>query len=174
MLLRKMDDAEFSSVLSLLESSFPPEERREGEAQEKCFENSAFSTYVVPGWNGIKALITLYDLEHFCFIEHFAVNPACRNQGLGSKVLSALRETLSSPLILEVEPPETDFARRRIAFYQRNGFVLNEYPYEQPPYSPEKPYVPLLIMSTVPLSEADFQTVKRRLYRDVYGVNSKD
>ncbi len=170
MSLVTMQDSDFASVYSLMEASFPAEERREREAQRKCGENPAFTTYLWKEESAVKGFITVYDLQEFFFVEHFAVNPAFRNQGLGSEILTALREKLPRPLVLEVELPETEFARRRIEFYRRNGFVLHHYPYMQPPYSPEKSPVPLLLMSTVPLSQREFFAVKTKLYSQVYRV----
>ncbi len=164
-----MQEADFPAVYALMEHSFPAEERREREAQWDCRKNSSFTTFLVKEPE-LKGFITVYDFRDFCFVEHFAVNPAFRNQGLGSKMLTALQERVSCPLVLEVELPETEFARRRIEFYRRNGFVLNGYPYLQPPYSPEKSPVPLLLMSTVPLSQSRFNAVKTKLYAQVYGV----
>ncbi len=171
MSLVTMQDADFASVYSLMETSFPAEERREREAQRKCGENPAFTTYLWKGESAVKGFITVYDLQEFFFVEHFAVNPAFRNQGLGSEILTALREKLPRPLVLEVELPETEFARRRIEFYRRNGFVLHHYPYMQPPYSPEKPAIPLLLMATESISEETFHQVKTLLYTCVYGVS---
>ena len=76
------------------------------------------------------------------------------------------------PFVLEVEMPADDLSRRRIAFYERNGFTLwRDCAYMQPPYRPEDAPLPMLLMVKGNLSpEEDFQRVKQTIHREVYGV----
>ena len=77
------------------------------------------------------------------------------------------------PIVLEVEPPTTETARRRIAFYERNGFSLCERAYVQPPYRPweETEGLTLLLMTTAPdFLEEHFDEVRATIYAEVYGV----
>ena len=60
-------------------------------------------------------------------------------------------------------------AKRRIAFYERNGFFLNKYDYIQPPMSKGKNPVPLLVMTSGgKVSAKRFDEIKKCLYREVY------
>ncbi|MCI8448180.1 MAG: hypothetical protein HFH30_07230, partial [Eubacterium sp.] len=78
-------------------------------------------------------------------------------------------------ICLEVELPENDLAKRRIRFYERNGFFLNQYPYVQPSISKGRSPIPLLIMTSgQPVSEKIFQEIKSTLYEYVYGVTEQD
>lgn len=71
--------------------------------------------------------------------------------------------------MLEVEPPETDTARRRIGFYERSGFVLNGYDYTQPPLGRSRSAVRLMVMSFPrPLDKNAFERVRGELYKEVY------
>ena len=106
---------------------------------------------------------------HFYYAEHFAIDPTQRNGGYGKAVLQHLCQLLDKPIVLEVEEPDEDMARRRIGFYQRNGFVLWDNEYRQPPYKPGDPYLPMRLMVYGPLdSRKDYNRVVRRIYRDVY------
>ena len=70
---------------------------------------------------------------------------------------------------LEVEPPETETAKRRIAFYERNGFTLNHFPYMQPPLGEDRDPLPLMIMTTGGAIEKDeFEHIRKTLYKKVY------
>ena len=72
-------------------------------------------------------------------------------------------------ICLEVELPEDELTRRRIGFYERNGFVFNEYPYIQPPISKGKSPVPLRIMTYgEAITRETFEAMKNVLYRSVY------
>ena len=86
-------------------------------------------------------------------------------------MLSSLVAAQKRPYCLEVELPETDMARRRIGFYMRNGFFLNEYDYIQPPISKGRLPVPLRIMTSGGrITQADFEKIRTVLYKEVYGA----
>lgn len=87
-------------------------------------------------------------MGYFAYIEHFAVDPAYRNGGLGSLMLTELVKTVGKMICLEVEPPEDAVTRSRIEFYEANGFYLNEYPYIQPPFAEGYDEIPLMIMTS--------------------------
>ncbi|MBK5252521.1 MAG: hypothetical protein JJE29_07815 [Peptostreptococcaceae bacterium] len=74
-------------------------------------------------------------------------------------------------VVLEVEKPETETAKKRIAFYERLGFFRNEYDYLQPSFSDNKRAISLLIMSRPSsLSQNGFEKIKAIIYRDVYSI----
>ena len=170
-MLQVMRPREFHKIYTLMENSFPYDEYRSYEEQRKLLGNPRYTIYVVRDneQEDIKAFITVYRFDDFAFVEHFAVNPKFRNQGLGAVVLRELDKMLRCLICLEVEPPETEFAQRRIRFYERNGFYLNRYPYVQPAFSEDRNAIPLYIMTTgQPVSEKDFHYIKSVLYKEVY------
>ena len=70
-----------------------------------------------------------------------------RNHGCGTQVLKAWLEAKGKPVVLEVELPADDLTRRRVGFYERNGFVLHkDFDYLQPPYKPGDDELPLKLM----------------------------
>lgn len=167
--IRPASPSEFEEIYAILETSFPPDERRAKEDQQALLQEERYTVYVLPDKETVAGFLTVWQFSDFAVVEHFAVNPAYRNQGLGGKMLAQLRTLLPCRIILEVELPETDFARRRIGFYQRNGYTFNEYPYLQPPYSKEKNALPLRIMSTDGLlSEPDFHRITTLMKQEIY------
>lgn len=87
-------------------------------------------------------------------------------------MLQEIKELLSCRICLEVEPPENEIAKRRINFYRRNGYFLNEYSYIQPSLSLGRKQVPLMIMTTESLvSEKPYEEIKSCLYHYVYHVS---
>ena len=170
-MLHRLDIEEFDSVYKILHNSCPTDERRPYEIQKALLLRSDYSVLTVRDTDSdIKAFLAVYELETTVFIEHFAVSPEHRNQGLGSLMLNELINSTDKPVCLEAEPPVTDIARRRIAFYQRNGFCLNDYPYIQPALAPNQSPVELKIMSSPdPLTASEFDKLKILLYTKVYG-----
>ena len=174
--LRVAKTEEFDKIFSILENSFPSDEYRTYEGQQALWNHPRYSVYVIPDDESdcIKAFITVWKFEDFAFIEHFAVNPFYRNQGLGSLILHEILNLLPCQICLEVELPETDFAKRRIGFYERNGFFINHYPYAQPPYTREKQPVPLLMMTSGNCVSKDrFDSIKETIFKEVYQHQNK-
>lgn len=171
--LRIANRNEFDKIYSIMEASFPPDERRTYEEQKALLNHPLYRIYV---WTDvdkeISAFITVWCFEAFTFVEHFAVNPKDRNLGIGAAMLGEIKTVLSGLICLEVELPDTEIARRRIGFYERNGFKMNDYPYMQPAYSTSKNPVPLRIMTSEKcILEDEFQEMKERLYLEVYHVS---
>lgn len=147
--------------MQLYVDSFPAEERRPIEQMPP--DDSAFHLYAIESYG----LITTWQFPDFTLIEHFAIHPHLRKQGIGSEVLTAL----TGNLILEVEPAETSpLAARRIKFYQRNGFKLLNVPYMQPPYAPGLPEVELRLMVRGEI--ANIEQAINLIHRRVYGASN--
>lgn len=161
---------DFSKVYELMKMSFPSDEYRYYDEQKALLNNPAYSIYGLYNESqDIKAFIAVWQFSNFSFIEHFAVNPEHRNEGTGTYLLNEVIKMLPKPVCLEVEPPETEIAIRRISFYQRNNFFLNEYPYVQPPMSQGKKAIPLFIMTLGgKVDEDTFKYIKSTLYAKVY------
>ena len=173
--IRTAKPEEFDRVFSILEASFPEDEYRPYKEQKALLDNPQYTVYVLPDpeRNELKAFITVWQFKDFAYIEHFAVNSEYRNQGIGSLILRELMTSLPCQLCLEVELPETDFAKRRIEFYKRNGFTVNGYPYVQPPYSRERKPVPLIVMTSGRgVSQERFEKMKETIFREVYKQKS--
>ncbi|MEI3552766.1 MAG: GNAT family N-acetyltransferase [Acutalibacteraceae bacterium] len=94
--LRVAKTEEFDKIFSILENSFPPDEYRTYEGQKSLWNHPKYTVYVIPDDESdcIKAFITVWKFEDFAFIEHFAVNPFYRNQGLGSLILHEILNLL--------------------------------------------------------------------------------
>ncbi len=168
-LSQKKDNA---NILKLLEESFPPDERRTDDKQREVFSNPNYKPFVCKVDKQFAGTITSWQLDNIVFIEHFAVAPSMRNQGIGAKMLVDFCKHTDKTIVLEVEPPTNELAKRRIAFYQRQGFIFNDYEYYQPAYSEGKNGVSLKIMSYgKALNNDEFLSIKNALYKGVYGKN---
>ena len=165
----------FDEVFSIMEHSFPPDEMRPYREQMDLLTNKWYKIIVaLDESDRIIAFAATWQFEDVLFIEHLATRPDMRGQGIGAELLSYLTCDEKCTVLLEVEPPENDLTRRRIAFYERNGFVLNLYPYIQPSISKGRAAVPLMIMTHCHrLSEPRFKTVRDILYKEVYKTSAE-
>lgn len=161
---------DFDAIYKIMEESFPEDERRPYDEQKALLLDSRYS---ISGENG--GFIATWEFDDFIFIEHFAVDKNMRNSGLGSRMLKEFLETSKKPVCLEVEPPDTEMAKRRIGFYERNGFFLNEYDYFQPPISKGKKIVPLMIMTSgEKVTKEAFERIRDTLYKEIYKYGAKN
>ncbi len=170
-MLKKIIADEFDCVFEIMEHSFPPDEYRPYGEQKALLDNDIYKILAVSDENdGVMGFAAVYELENVTFAEHLAVDERYRNLGIGAKILQELKAK-GRRIVLEVEPPDGDIAKRRIGFYKRNGFFLNGYPYLQPPISQGKKPVPLMLMTTDgKIGEQEFEALKTEIYKKVYGV----
>ena len=163
-MLQRINETNFPEIYRIMQASFSDDEYLPYDEQLALFEEPEYRIYYMPA-----GFLAVWEFESFIYIEHFAVDPALRNSGTGSAMLQELVKQYQKPICLEVELPEDELTRRRIGFYERNGFVFNEYPYIQPPISKGKSPVPLRIMTYgSAITQDTFEEMKRVLYQRVY------
>ena len=168
-MLQRINETDFPEIYRIMQASFSDDEYRPYDEQLALFEEPEYRIYYMPA-----GFLAVWEFESFIYIEHFAVDPALRNSGTGSAMLPELVKQYQKPICLEVELPEDELTRRRIGFYERNGFVFNEYPYIQPPISKGKSPVPLRIMTyRSEITREEFQKMKEILYRRVYKCEAR-
>lgn len=182
-MLQRMVISQFPEIYRIMEDSFSDDEYCPYEEQLALFEEPEYGIYYMPiGSESLESqvpdsalkdkpagFLAVWEFAEFIFIEHFAVNPKLRNSGTGSGMLQELVKLSKKPVCLEVELPDAELARRRIGFYERNGFVFNDYPYMQPPISKGKSSVPLRIMTYgKAVSQEEFEQIQKILYQRVY------
>ena len=163
----------FEQFFVLMENSFPTTERRDREGFSEELSRERFHLMCDTVEDKLVAVLTYYDFDEFIYVEHFAVNSEERGHGVGSDMMKhLLSDADGKTVVLEVEPPsDGDIARHRIAFYERLGFVLNNYEYIQPPLMKGEPSIPLMIMANPNLlSSEGFEKIRDTLYKEVYGI----
>lgn len=167
MKLEKIKTEEFDYIYSQMQQNFIIDEIRDKIQAYELLSDNSYSIYNIIE-NDIKVgFITTWELQDFLFVEHFVIYKEFRKKGYGSKALSLVKE-IAGLVVLEVEHPLTDTAKKRINFYQNNGFIGNDYNYMQPSYRKGGNKVPLIIMSSTPIIYID--KVVDSLYKKVYKV----
>ena len=114
--------------------------------------------------------ISIWNLTEFNFIEHFAIRATEQGKGYGTQTMAHVLSTNSKPIVLEIEEPLTETARKRMEFYERLNFTVNDFSYFQPPYSIGKSSIKLLLMShPTKIYPEDFEKIRDRIHVCVYG-----
>lgn len=166
----RTSDPEYPFAEALLLSAFPSEEHREVTEQRDNTDNHPlFHNNVVCQENAPIGIISYWKFDGFCYIEHFAISPTLRNGGYGRQVLEQLYRLVQLPIVLEAELPDNDLSRRRIAFYQREGYQVISETYRQPPYRTQDGPLPMYLMAKDPEAKlTDVDAIVRAIYRHVY------
>ncbi len=155
--------------------SFPQEERRAFSLVRDLIDsNPYFNVYVFIKGDDYVGFITIWQLDGFDYVEHFAIDPAARNGGIGGKALQSFLDFSEKPIVLEVESPEDEMSRRRIGFYERLGFILDDNHYLQPPYREGDSWLKMFLMSCGEIDlTTSFEKVRDSIYSHVYQQNLK-
>ncbi|WP_281532901.1 GNAT family N-acetyltransferase [Anaerocolumna aminovalerica] len=170
LILAKKSD--FPKVYEIMHAAFPLNERRSYEGQRELLNHNNYKLFLHKHQERIIAFLAVWEFDEINFIEHFAVETASRGSGQGENMLKEYLSHAVNPVFLEVEPPSTEIARRRIKFYERIGFHLNKFDYLQP--SLQEGQKPLLLKNMTypnPLEEEFFDYCKKIIFETVYGLN---
>lgn len=118
------EPAEYAAFEALYQISFPDDERKPFALMCRRAEEGKAELLSLRRDGQFVGL--LFTLPHgdYVLLDYLAVDPACRNGGLGAEALRLVRARYPDKLLfLEVEEPDTEMARRRMAFYGRNGLL---------------------------------------------------
>lgn len=164
------EDIAFHKLVALYTEAFPVEERRDiSQLEELICTEPAMYFNVVECDGELAGLFVYWDFGTFFYLEHLAVFAGMRNKKIGQQVLDWVKEHLKGVRLLEVEPAETEMATRRINYYQRNGYLILDKTYMQPPYTAGKEDFPLWVMGneaglSVEVLEQQIRMIKDKVY----------
>ena len=167
--------AEIQSASDLYVDAFPPCERRDVDKWLHLIDNNKqFTVFGIYSDGNFQGFISCWEFAKFVYVEHFAVNSNARGNGIGAKSITAIKDKFAlKPFVLEVEPPCDDLTQRRVGFYQRQGFVLSDINYSQPPYRKEDDWFELKLMSTDSnFLEENSKEVIENIYQHVYNTQA--
>lgn len=156
-----------------MEGAFPVEEVRPRENAMLQLRDPRYRILISKNEaDQILGFIAQWDLESCIFVEHFAVDSSLRSGGIGSEMMRAFLSQAEKPVVIEVEDEKTETNLRRIAFYQRLGFYLSQYGYNQPVYRGDlSKKIPLKLMTYPnPLTAAGFETFKKQVFTQIYKI----
>ncbi len=146
----------YSRALELYALSFPHHEQRRAASQERILAHSEYNFLLIMDDGQFSGLMLCWESADFIYVEHFCILPELRGQGVGTSALELLSRK-GKPLILEIDPPVDDVSRRRQCFYERAGFVSNDYKHVHPAYHRDCSGHSLVVMSSPgPLSPAQY------------------
>lgn len=174
---RVLTEVDFEKVYPILAQSFPETELRTREDQLALLQNERYRLYAIKDKNRKNGgVIAAWELpDDLLYVDHFAILPEKRNHGFGGDVLDMFLDWKRKKVVLEVELPEDELTRRRIGFYERHGFVWNDYPYMQPPMRKGQKPFPLRLMTRPGALDAEtYEQYRSTLHHIVYRYTKED
>lgn len=151
-------------------ASFPESERRAFSlVRELVCSESRFSVYALFKEQEYVGFISAWHFVGFTYVEHFAIEASARNGGIGRIAIQLFMASCDGPIVLEVEMPTKEICARRIGFYERLGYVLDNHKYFQPPYRKGESLLEMRLMTYGKLDlNQSFEEVRDTIYRNVY------
>lgn len=152
--------------------SFPEAERRAFSLVKDLVKNEPrFVVFALFRDDVYAGFITAWQFNAFTYVEHFAIDESARNGGIGAEAMRQFLTNCDAPVVLEVEIPADEMSKRRIGFYERLGYVLDNHIYYQPPYREGEEFLEMRLMTygNIDLQQL-FEEVKGCIHRNVYGI----
>jgi ribosomal protein S18 acetylase RimI-like enzyme len=167
--LFRQDDV-FEQAWAVYGEAFTGAERRTRHEQARVMDHPRYRFSAIMHAGAVVGVLAWWRLSGFCFVEHFAIAKAHRSGGFGGRAMALLQEHEAGPVLVDVEPFETDCAAaRRVAFYRRLGFAYCGQPVTLPPYD-GKPETPSNFMAWgMDLEREGRARALETVCREVYG-----
>jgi GNAT superfamily N-acetyltransferase len=157
--LNDLQNRYFAQAWKLYENSFPKEERRTFNEQETVSKDEKYKALGIIKDNELLAILFFWIFDKNVFIEHFAVNSAFRGQSFGSKILKSFLSKYEN-VVLEIELIKDEICERRLNFYKKFDFIVNEYKHFQIPFRKDSKELELLLLSyKKPLSKEQYKSL---------------
>jgi len=150
-------DKWYKSFHEIYTVSFPIHEQREQFQQIAAFKDKRYHLIIKIDGDNLVSFIAYWDFKDYVYIEHLAVNPELRGRNKGSELLEDFAEMISKTIILEIDPPINDTAKKRLKFYEKLGYEINSYIHFHPAYKEELTPHELVVLS-----------LNRKLTKDEY------
>lgn len=163
---------EFDRFYQILSNNFPTKEIKEYNYMKDTFYAGLYQVLTLKDNDQIVGIMSFYQHDDFRFIDYFAIDGSLKGKGMGSKMLQYFINLDDKMVILEVEHPEDEQSKRRIAFYQRNGLYLNnQFEYFVPPVRNLKHRLYFHLMSSKrKINNIEFEKYYPQILKMVYGI----
>ena len=163
---------EFDRFYQILSNYFPTKEIKEYNYMKDTFHAGLYQVLTLKDNDQIVGIMSFYQHDDFRFIDYFAIDGSLKGKGMGSKMLQYFINLDDKMVILEVEHPEDEQSKRRIAFYQRNGLYLNDqFEYFVPPVRNLKHRLYFHLMSSKrKINNIEFEKYYPQILKMVYGI----
>lgn len=165
--LKNVDNLYWNKIWPVYQNSFPIFEKRKIEDHIAAMGDDEFYCTVIFEDNILIGFLFYWQWDKYQYIEHFAIIPSLRGKNYGSRILKEFCKD-DKIIILEIDPPVDDISIRRLRFYKRLGFQLNNYTHVQLTYRKNYEGYKLKILSyNCILSEEEYNDFNNFLFNEI-------
>ena len=123
----------FLKSWEIYEKNFPFYEKRTLEEQKRVLNDNSYFANSINEKNNLIGLLYYWEFKDYIFIEHLAIDSFYQGKSLGSEVIKNLLKKHKS-IFLEIEPVVDITTKRRLKFYEKLGFIENDFEHFQVPF----------------------------------------
>jgi GNAT superfamily N-acetyltransferase len=165
------ESPEFQKLWLLYNTTFPQDERR-SLLEHKLLLNDPRCHFSAIHYEGLAVgLVAHWELHDMIFIEHFAVAPEFRSEGIGGRAIEHLQYYADRKIVLDVEPEEESAdACKRVHFYERHGFRYCKKPVVLPTYWFAKPIASNLMVWSPNKANLTHKQIIEDIRRGIYDL----
>lgn len=157
----------FNKAMEIYKASFPIFEQRTMEDQIKALEVEDYHFNVIYDGDKMVGILLYWDMNGYKYIEHFAIDSSLRGKNYGSRVLKEFC-TNNKNVILEIDPPIDEISIKRLNFYSKLGFKLQDFNHIHPSYRKECKSHSLKIMTfNENISKEDYDNFNNLLKKNI-------
>lgn len=131
--INSKNDNYFKEAMEIYKISFPIFEQRVLKNQIEVLEHKEYHCTVICENNKLIGILFYWEHDNYRYIEHFAIDKSLRGKNYGSKILNKFCES-DKETILEIDMPIDEISIKRLQFYSKLGFKLQEFEHIHPPY----------------------------------------
>ena len=166
------ESPEFQKLWLLYNTAFPQDERR-SLFEHKLVQVDPRFHFAAILYEGLTAgFLAYWELHDLLFIEHFAIEPEFRSEGIGSRVIEDLQYEADRMIVLDVEPEDESVnAVRRVHFYEKHGFRYCRKPVVLPTYWSAKPIASNLMVWAPNNSKLTQKQILESISRSIYHIH---
>ena len=116
--------------------------------QIEALKDDRYNWIVICDESVVVGILLYWEFDKYKYIEHLAIYSELRGKSYGSKILEIFCRD-NKTIILEIDPPIDEIALKRLKFYSKIGFMLQEFNHIDPPYRKGR-FVNLFIFESRP------------------------
>ncbi len=154
---------EFEAINEIYKNSFPIFEQRTQSDQLEALSCAEYFCHAVKDNGIVVGLLYTWRTDTFIYVEHLAILESERGKNYGTKLLEQLIATASLPIILEIDPPVDAVSIRRRGFYEKLGFVMNDFLHIHPAFTKESGEYELKVLSIPKIDESLYNNFRKYL-----------
>lgn len=134
--INSKEDKHFDDAMKIYQASFPIFEQRTLKNQIEALEDEMYYSSIICENDKLIGIIFYWKYGKYTYIEHLSISPSLRGKNYGSKILRDFCKD-NKDTILEIDNPIDEISIKRLKFYSKIGFKLQDFEHIHPPYRQE-------------------------------------